>query len=305
MLVRYFVSYPAAFSQIAECHPFTRVPNMLSLSPNGIAFICVVTVFAYSLRGVTGFGAVAAMPLMGLVVPMKVLVPVWTVLSFCGSATILRRDRGNIAWADLLRLFPTCMLGIGIGLIFFTQLDSRTLAQGLGVMAVLYGGFSLRASIQPAGAAASPEGAPAEGASVPPDGARAQAAAGPTTSRLLSPWGDARLAGLLGGAVGTTFGALSSLFFAMHFDAIGMPKDYFRATMSLAIVVIAFVRGLGYLAIGGFTRDVLLLLAITLPMTFAGIFIGERVQTGFSELTFRRLVNVTLILSGFALLVSQ
>jgi len=40
-------------------------------------------------------------------------------------------------------------------------------------------------------------------------------------------------------------------------------------------------------------------------MTFAGIFIGERVQTGLSELTFRRLVNVTLILSGFALLVSQ
>jgi len=90
----------------------------------------------------------------------------------------------------------------------------------------------------------------------------------------------------------------------MYFDAIGMPKDYFRATMS-AIVAIAFVRGLGYLAVGGYTLDVLLILAITLPMTLIGILIGERVQAGLSELTFRRLVNVTLIVSGFALLLAQ
>jgi hypothetical protein len=40
---------------------------MLSLSSNHIAYICAVTVFAYSLRGATGFGAAAAIPLMGLV----------------------------------------------------------------------------------------------------------------------------------------------------------------------------------------------------------------------------------------------
>ncbi len=118
-------------------------------------------------------------------------------------------------------------------------------------------------------------------------------------------WRSTRLAGLLGGAVGTTFGALSSLFFAMYFDAIQMPKDYFRATMSMAVLAIALVRGLGYFAIGGYTRDVLLILAITLSMALIGIFIGERIQTGLSELTFRRLVNVTLIVSGFALLVVQ
>ena len=91
----------------------------------------------------------------------------------------------------------------------------------------------------------------------------------------------------------------------MYFDAISMPKDYFRATMSMAIVAIAFVRGLGYLAVGGYTLDVLLILAITLPMTLIGILIGERVQAGLSELTFRRLVNVTLIVSGFALVLAQ
>jgi uncharacterized membrane protein YfcA len=74
--------------------------------------------------------------------------------------------------------------------------------------------------------------------------------------------------------------------------------------MSMAVVAIALVRGLGYLAVGAYSRDVLLILAITLPMTLIGIFIGERVQTGLSELIFRRLVDGTLIASGFALLVA-
>ncbi len=261
---------------------------MLSLSFNHIAYICVVTVFAYSLRGATGFGAAAAMPLMGLVVPIKVLVPAWTVLSLGGAATILGRDRRNIAWTDLMGLVPSCMLGIALGLFFFVALESPALAQVLGIVTLLHGALSLWASTRPAAATVSPHRTPAA------------PAPGPRSSL----WRDGRLAGLLGGTVGTTFGVLSSLFFAMYFEAIGMPKDNFRATMSMAVVAIALVRGLGYLAVGAYSRDVLLILAITLPMTLIGIFIGERVQTGLSELTFRRLVDGTMIASGFTLLVA-
>jgi len=193
-----------------------------------------------------------------------------------------------------MRLLPSCMLGIAIGLFFFAALDSRTLAQALGVVTLLHGGLSLWASMRPADATVSSDST---------SGGRG--GAGPPPGPRRSLWRDARLAGLLGGTIGTTMGALSSLFFAMYFDAIGMPKNYFRATISMAVVAIAFVRGLGYLAIGGYSRDVLLILAITVPVTLIGIFIGERVQTRLSELTFRRLVDVTLITSGFALLVAH
>ena len=73
---------------------------MLSLSSNQIAYICAVTVFAYSLRGATGFGAAAAMPLMGLVVPVKVLVPAWTVLSLCGAVTMTRSPQHRLGRPD-------------------------------------------------------------------------------------------------------------------------------------------------------------------------------------------------------------
>jgi uncharacterized membrane protein YfcA len=91
----------------------------------------------------------AAMPLMGLVVPMKILVPAWTVLSLCGSVIILARDHRNIAWDTLLRLLPSSMLGIVFGLFFFKLLDSPTLARGLGIVAVVYGTLSLLASLRP------------------------------------------------------------------------------------------------------------------------------------------------------------
>jgi uncharacterized membrane protein YfcA len=94
-----------------------------------------------------------------------------------------------------------------------------------------------------------------------------------------------------------------SLSFAVYFDAIRMPVDQFRATMSAALVAMGLVRGLGYFGLGEFTADVFLLLTITVPMTLIGIYLGNRMFAELSEVRFRRLVGVTLVISGFALLV--
>ena len=150
-------------------------------------------VVAYSLRGGTGFGAAIAMPLLALVLPMKLLVPAWSVLSVVAGVTILRHDYDKIAWADVKPLMPSCMLGIPLGLAFYKALDSPTLAQGLGILVFLYGVFSRTASFRPA----------------------------PTWQ--LPPSTLAKVSGLIGGADGTTFGARTSLSFAVYFDAIHMP----------------------------------------------------------------------------------
>src|SRR5262249_16960882 len=206
-----------------------------------------------------------------LVVPMKVLVPAWSVLSAVAGAAIVRREYENIATADLVALMPTCLIGIVLGLAFYKAFDSPTLARGLGALVILYGALSLRASLRP-------------------------------INLQIPAKSVARLSGLIGGAVGTTFGALTSLSFAVYFDAIRMPMDQFRATMSAALLAMGLVRGLGYLAIGEFTPDVWLLLVITIPMTLIGIYIGNRVYAGLDELMFRRSVSLALIVSGFVLL---
>ncbi|TMK18394.1 MAG: sulfite exporter TauE/SafE family protein [Alphaproteobacteria bacterium] len=106
----------------------------------------MVMVASYALRGSTGFGAAAAMPLLGLVIPLKVLIPAWTLIGLTAGVTLLGRDRPYIAWSEMARLLPTCMIGIAIGLYLFTALDSRTLAQGLGALILLYGLASLAAA---------------------------------------------------------------------------------------------------------------------------------------------------------------
>lgn len=230
-------------------------------------------VACYALRGSTGFGAAAAMPLLGLVIPLKVLIPAWTLVGLVASVTLLGRDRRHVAWSDMAKLLPTCLIGVLAGLYVFTALDSGALALGLGVLVLLYGLYSLAGTFRP-----SPQWR--------------------VSTRLAAP-----AAGLLGGFIGTAFGTMASLFFAVYFDAIRMGKEQYRATMSAILLALVVLRAAGYGAVGEYTQEVMIAVAIALPMMLAGIFLGNRIHAGLSEMAFRRLVSLALVLSGLALLV--
>jgi uncharacterized protein len=232
-------------------------------------------VLCYALRGSTGFGAAAAMPLLGLVIPLKVLIPAWTLVGLVASVTLFGRDRQHVAWRDLARLAPACVVGILAGLYLFTVLDSSWLARGLGALVLLYGLYSLWATSRP-----------------PP-------------TWTASPRIAAPIAGVLGGIVGTAFGTMASLFFAMYFDALRKGKEQFRGTMNAILLALVILRGAGYWAVGEYNRDVLVTAAVGLPLMLAGILIGNRVHTGLSELAFRRMVSGALIVSGLALLLKS
>ncbi len=245
---------------------------MESLSALEIVYCCLVLVLSYAVRGSTGFGSAAAMPLMGLVVPLKILVPVWTLLGIASSATILGRDRQYVSRNDILRLLPTCLLGVAIGLYLFKTLDVRTLTRGLGMLVIGYGLYSLWITTRVPG--------------------RWQ----------VSPTVVGPVAGLFSGIVGTTFGTMASLFFAVYLDARRLAKVEFRATMSALILTLSIVRSAGYFAVGEFGLEIWLWFAIALPMMMLGIFIGDRIHTGLTDLAFRRMVGGALIASGLALL---
>lgn len=245
---------------------------ILSFSPFDIAFCCIVMVLCYALRGSTGFGAAAAMPLLGLVIPLKVLIPAWTLVGLAASITLFGQDRHHVAWSHILRLSVPCLAGVLLGLYLFDTLDSIWLAKGLGVLVLIYGGHSLWKTGRP------------------------------TSHWNVSAHAAAPAFGLIGGAVGTTFGTMASLFFAAYLDAIRLGKEQFRATMSAILLALVLARGAGYWALGEYTREVLAIAAIGLPLMLIGIFVGNRVHTGLSDLAFRRAVSLALIVSGLALL---
>jgi uncharacterized protein len=213
------------------------------------------------------------MPLLALVIPMKVLVPAWTLMGIASSLTVLGRDRRHIVVRDLVRIIPACILGVGIGLYFFAVLDTVTLARGLGVAIILYGAYSLWAATRESG------------------------------GQRLAPGLVGPLSGILGGIAGATFGTMASLFFAVYLDALRVTKVEFRATISALLLTMGIVRGIGYYAIDEYGSEVWLLFAGGLPLMLLGMFLGDRIHARISEKVFRRLVSTVLILSGLALLI--
>jgi len=173
-------------------------------------------VVAYSARGASGFGAAAALPLLGLVIPLKLLIPAWTLIGLAASLALFGSDRKRIAWGEIVRLLPGTAAGIAIGLYVFKLLDSETLAKWLGLLVLLYGLYSLWRSFRP-----------------------------PAKWRL-PPIAAALLGGAGGGMTGTIVGTMGSVFFAMYFDAIRLAKDQYRASMTAILLVLTLVRGFGY-----------------------------------------------------------
>ena len=230
-------------------------------------------VVSYAVRGSTGFGAAAAMPLLGLVVPIKILVPAWSLLGAASSIALVAREYRQVALRELVHTIPSGLVGIAIGLTVFKLLDARALTVGLGVLVIAYGVYVLWGARRPAGHM-------------------------PLPPRLVAP-----LAGILGGAVGTTFGTMASIFYAIYFDAIKLAREHFRATMSAMILALSVMRIVGYFAVGEFSLEVLAWFAVTFPLMLIGIVIGDRFYTGLSDTTFRRLIGAVLIVSGAALLV--
>jgi uncharacterized membrane protein YfcA len=248
-----------------------REPTIDGLSIPAIIYACVVMLVAYSARGASGFGAAAALPLLGLVLPLKLLVPAWTLIAFAAGAALIGGDRHKIAWGALVSLLPGTLLGIAVGLYVFTLLDAQTLTRAIGGFVLCYGLYSLWGTFA------------ASAAHLPPRAA-------------------ALLGGFGGGMTGTVVGTMGSLFFAIYFDAIRLAKDHYRATMTAILLTLTVLRGIGYWAVGEFTREVLVVAAILFPPMLIGIYIGNRFHHGMSDVTFRRTVAGALIASGLALL---
>jgi uncharacterized membrane protein YfcA len=227
---------------------------------------------AYSARGASGFGAAVALPLLGLVLPLKLLIPAWTLIAAVGGITILGSDRNKVLWWEIAKLIPGTLIGVALGLAVFTRLSSETLSIWIGGFVLAYGAYSLWTTF----GAAKPH---------------------------LPPRAAALLGGILGGATGTIVGTFGSTFYAIYFDAIKLGKDHYRATMTAILLTLSLARGTGYFVFGEFTREVLIVAAMLMPPMFVGIFIGNRIHHGMSETAFRRTVACALIVSGVALLI--
>jgi uncharacterized membrane protein YfcA len=213
------------------------------------------------------------MPLLALILPVKTIAPAWSLIGILSSAAILGTDRKLVDRPAFVRFLPGCALGVLAGLLLFRSLDASLLARTLGVFVILYGGWCFWRLGHPGGASRLP----------PPAFLRAAGS-------------------FLSGAVGTLFGAMASIFFAMYLDGSGANKGAFRATLSAMLFVLSIGRTIAYAVAGELTVDSLILCGAALPFMGLGLLVGDRLHAGLSERAFQYLVAGALVVCGLPLL---
>lgn len=230
-----------------------------------------VLILAYSIRGSAGFGG-ATVPLLAIIMSLKLVVPLVTFLGLLSSTAILLRDYRHVSWRDTLKITPYCLIGVLIGLYFFKTLDARALARALGILVLAYGSYSLWVTVRP--------------------GLRLR-----LPLKVVTP-----LMGGIAGFIGTLFGAMAGMFFAIYLDYLKLGKNGFRATIAAILLALGLFRGLGYVAVGSFNRDVLIVCATAVPLMAIGVFLGNRIHANLNQIAFKRFVSLILIASSVPLL---
>jgi uncharacterized membrane protein YfcA len=243
------------------------------LSTLELAYCIAVLLFTFALRGSLGFGGSVGLPLLALVIPVKIIAPAWSLVGIVSSVAIIGHDRQYVDTRAFLRLLPGCAIGVAAGLFLFKTLDAVLLARALGAFIILYAIYSLWMSTRPTG-------------STPP-----------VPPKLLRPF-----ASFFSGAVGTMFGSMASIFFAMYLDASGANKQTFRATLSAMLLTLSVARTAGYAAVNELTLDSFILCAAAVPAMGLGLLVGDRIHSGLSPAAFQRVVCAALFLCGMPLL---
>jgi uncharacterized membrane protein YfcA len=232
-----------------------------------VVYAALVLFVAYLVRGIAGFGSgLIAVPMLTLVAPVPLVVPLVVSLDYLGSASQGVKNRDYVAWKEQLLLIPCMLVGISAGLLMLHAMPTTVLRKVLGGFVITYALYQLLP--------------------LPVLG----------SSRLC-----AILCGCLGGFVGTLFGT-GGPFYVMYLKLRDLDKNVFRATFATNFLIDGAIRLASYAVIGLLRWQLLAYLLAALPMVVAGLYLGGRLQLGWSQHVFVRFISLLLLGSGVALL---
>jgi uncharacterized membrane protein YfcA len=230
-------------------------------------YAALVLFVAYLIRGIAGFGSgLIAVPMLTLVAPVPLVVPLVVSLDYIGSASQGLKNRDYVAWKEQLLLVPFMLVGIGAGLLMLHAMPTAVLSKVLGGFVIIYAIYQL----------------------LPLPALRG--------SRLC-----AIVCGCLGGFVGTLFGT-GGPFYVMYLKLRDLDKSVFRATFATNFLIDGAIRLVSYAVIGLLRWQLLTYLLVALPVVVAGLYLGGRLQTDWSQNAFVRFISLLLFGSGVALL---
>lgn len=237
--------------------------------PPDLSLTLSILVFAYFVRGLTGFGSgLVSVPLLAHYLPLTLIVPLVLALDYVAALALGGRLRREVAWSELRLLLPFSAVGTALALSVLLALPRQPLLAGLGLFV---GAIGLRSLAGRQGEA-----------------------------RIARWW--AIPAGLAGGAVQVLFGTGGPLYVIYLTHRLGT-QGPLRATYSGFFAFDGGLRLAMFLFAGMLTQDGLpARFGAGLPAMAAGLYLGHRVLRGISARRTTQLVALLLVASGASLI---
>ena len=205
----------------------------------------LVVTFAYTVVGLTGFGAsMVAMPMLVHLLPLRMALPMMLVYDLIGGVAIGVRNRKSVDRRELLRLLPFMLIGVALGVTVLVKAPERALLLLLGAFVLAFAGWSLLVR--------------------------------PPASPIAPAW--AAPLGTVGGVFSALFGTGGPIY-TIYLARRLQDKSRLRATISLLLFLSALARLASFVAAGLFTPPgVAALVALMLPCALAGMVLGTRLH---------------------------
>jgi uncharacterized membrane protein YfcA len=217
----------------------------MNLPIETLAGVGLIVAFAYTVVGLTGFGAsMVAMPMLVHLLPLRLALPMMLIYDLVGGVAIGVRNRRSVDRRELLRLLPFMLVGVVLGVTVLVKAPERVLLLLLGAFVLAFAGWSLL--FRP-------------------------------RQKPISP-GWAVPLGTVGGVFSALFGTGGPIY-TIYLARRVPDKSRLRATISLLLFLSALARLASFVAASLFSPPGLpLLIATMLPCALAGMYLGTHLH---------------------------
>lgn len=224
---------------------------------------------AYTVLGFSGFGAIlVALPILAHLLSLRVAVPVLLVCDLFAASLMGLKNRHAVDRGELLRLAPSLLAGMALGVVLLSRASEAVLLTALGGFVLAMSLWNLYGRVG--------------------------------TGTVSATW--ALPAGLLGGTFSSMFGTggpVYTLFLARRLR----DTSRLRATVGAIVLGSAVVRLVLFTGSGLFKPEGLLRLAFMLvPLAVIGSLLGHRLQARVPQDRVRRVIWMLLVASGASVL---
>ena len=231
--------------------------------------IAAVTVAAaYVVFGISAFGAALfTVPILSYLLPLEFVLPLCVLLDVSAALALGVRFSRAADRSELLLLTPFSLIGAVLGATLLVTLPRHATIGGIGVFLIAYSVYSMRQ--------------------------------GEAVTMVSRGWGP--VAGLVGGTMGTLFGAGAPPY-AIYLTRRLADKTALRGTLSNMVLLSTSIRALVFLAGGLMLSDRIIAFVLLVPFALAGLWAGNRLQGRLSRASLLRFVGGLLFLIGVSLL---